>query len=324
MEWIEVTGRTVEDAKELALDRLGVVEDELEFEILDEPRAGLFGRIGRTEARIRARVKPLSREKPGDRRRRRPRQSKARREPASVPGSGETPKAPTNTGAAKGSSSARRDGGNGDEAGASSAAGGSGSGGGSRSRSRRRGGSGRGPARSGATAVAASGDDASVLEEEPIVENDVPVEEQAAAAADFTKGLIEAFGVPARVVTEVRDDAVHVEIEGEGLGLLVGPHGATLAALEEVIRAVVQRSTGGHSARVHVDVGGYRQRRREALAEFARGVAEQVKVEGVERSLEPMPPPDRKVVHDTIAEIDGVATTSQGEEPRRRVVIRPA
>src|SRR3954470_15007925 len=68
MDWIEVTARTVDDAKELALDRLGVVEDELEFEVLDEPRGGLFRR---SDARIRARVKPLSREKPVDRRRRR-------------------------------------------------------------------------------------------------------------------------------------------------------------------------------------------------------------------------------------------------------------
>src|SRR6185312_16244384 len=78
MEWIEVTGRTVEDAKELALDRLGVVEDELEYEVIDEPRAGLFGRIGRTEARIRARVKPLSREKPGES----SQSSRSKREPA--------------------------------------------------------------------------------------------------------------------------------------------------------------------------------------------------------------------------------------------------
>src|SRR3954452_20824501 len=70
MDWIEVTARSVDDAKELALDRLGVVEEELEIEVLDEPRKGMFG-IGRAEARIRARVKPLSREKPADRRRRR-------------------------------------------------------------------------------------------------------------------------------------------------------------------------------------------------------------------------------------------------------------
>ena len=70
MEWIEVSARTLDDARELALDRLGVVAEELEYEVIDEPRGGLFG-LGRTEARIRARVKPLSREKPADRRRRR-------------------------------------------------------------------------------------------------------------------------------------------------------------------------------------------------------------------------------------------------------------
>src|SRR6476661_4265061 len=70
MEWIEVSARSVEDARELALDRLGVVGDELEYEIIEEPRGGLFG-LGRTDARIRARVKPLSRETPPDRRRRR-------------------------------------------------------------------------------------------------------------------------------------------------------------------------------------------------------------------------------------------------------------
>ena len=69
MDWIEVTARSVDDAKELALDRLGVVEEELEYEILDEPKGGLFG-LGRADARIRARVKPLSRDKPTDRRRR--------------------------------------------------------------------------------------------------------------------------------------------------------------------------------------------------------------------------------------------------------------
>ena len=69
MDWIEVTARTVDDAKELALDRLGVVEDELEFEVVDEARKGLFG-IARGDARIRARVKPISREKPSDRKRR--------------------------------------------------------------------------------------------------------------------------------------------------------------------------------------------------------------------------------------------------------------
>src|SRR5260221_5248069 len=71
MEWIEVTGRTVEEAKERALDELGVHESELEFELIDDARSGFLGRIGRSDARIRARIKPLSREKPADKRRRR-------------------------------------------------------------------------------------------------------------------------------------------------------------------------------------------------------------------------------------------------------------
>ena len=87
---------------------------------------------------------------------------------------------------------------------------------------------------------------------------------------------------------------------------------------------MVQHGLSGRSARLRVDVGGYRERRREALAAFARQVADEVRETSLERALEPMNPPDRKVVHDTVAEIDGVETGSEGEEPRRRVVIRPA
>jgi spoIIIJ-associated protein len=126
------------------------------------------------------------------------------------------------------------------------------------------------------------------------------------------------------VEADVDEDEVLVRIDGEGLGVLVGPKGATLRALEELVRAVVQHVAGGHSARVHVDVSGYRERRRAALAAFAEKIAIEVRDTGVERALEPMTPPDRKVVHDAVGEIDGVVTGSEGEEPRRRVVIRPA
>ena len=105
--------------------------------------------------------------------------------------------------------------------------------------------------------------------------------------------------------------------------MLVGPKGVTLQALEEVVRAAAQHHAGGHSARVHVDVAGYRQRRRDALSEFARKIAAEVQASGEARSLEPMSAADRKVVHDAIADLDGLATSSEGEDPRRRVVIRP-
>ncbi len=153
-------------------------------------------------------------------------------------------------------------------------------------------------------------------------ESTVSVQSQAETAAQFTTGLVEAFGAQATVTEEIDDGAITVRIEGSDLGLLVGPRGVTLNAVEELVRAVVQRETGGHGARIHVDVAGYRARRREALAEFTRGLVEQVLETGEEKVLEPMQSPDRKVVHDTVAEIDGVDTSSEGEEPRRYVVIR--
>jgi spoIIIJ-associated protein len=111
---------------------------------------------------------------------------------------------------------------------------------------------------------------------------------------------------------------------GADLGLLIGPKGQTLQAVQELARSVLQRRAPGEAhARIRVDVGGYRERRREALARFVTDIAAQVKESGVKKALEPMSPPDRKVVHDTVNEIEGVTTISEGEEQRRRVVILP-
>jgi spoIIIJ-associated protein len=277
------------------------VEDELEFEVLQEPKSGILG-IGRSDARIRARVMPLSREKPADRRRR---SRSARSRDARKTRTGSTGRAEdrSTAGAARGGDATTS--------------------GGSAARSsrnrRRRSGSRAGGGGTGAVAIAATPEE----EAGTVEHSDVSVEEQAAAAKEFTSGLLEAFDVDAAVSTSVGEDLVEVEIEGSDLGLLVGPKGATLAAIEELVRAVVQHATSGQSARINVDVAGYRQRRREALAEFTRKLAQEVVSAGEQRALEPMSPPDRKVVHDTVAEIAGVSTVSEGEEPRRRVVIRP-
>ena len=155
-----------------------------------------------------------------------------------------------------------------------------------------------------------------------------PISHQLDHAADLANLL--APGAPrildlgARVGTVIDDDAVLVEVTGDNLGLLVGPRGATLTAIEELVRTVVQRQTDGHGARIHVDVAGYRAKRRDALEEFTRALAAEVVESGRPKRLEPMSASDRKVVHDTAAEIDGVATESEGEDPRRRVVLRPA
>ena len=287
MEWVETTGRTIEEALDAALDELGVDENDVEYEVLARPRGGLLGRFG-GEARIRARVKPISREKPGESRRRSRRGSRAEdRSPSRL-----------TVGA----------GGNGSQDSTGTRP--------SRNRRRRRRGDGGGR---GERPRQEQEQGATVDEQA-----DISVEEQVGQAVDFTRGLVEAFGAKAEVGSRLEDeDTVLVEVTGENLGLLVGPRGATLAAIEELVRTVVQRQTGGHGVRVHVDVAGYRAKRREALAEFARQLAERVRDEDEEQALEPMGASDRKVVHDVVAEMDGVSTVSEGEEPRRRVVIRP-
>ncbi len=286
MEWVETTGRTIAEALDAALDELGVHEDDVEYEVLAEPRGGLLGRFGGSEARIRARVRPVSREKPGERTRRNRRSGNDRARAGGPRQSGSANKSER---APSGRNENRR-GGRGGQRGRTPAA----------------------PASSEGATV--NGDHAGI---------DVPIEEQAQAAQAFASGLVSAFALGGQVETIVDgDDHILVDITGEDLGLLVGPKGATLSAIEELVRTVVQRQTDGHGVRINVDVGGYRAKRREALAQFTRQLAERVLESGRAQALEPMSASDRKVVHDVAAEIEGIATESEGEEPRRRVVLR--
>jgi spoIIIJ-associated protein len=150
-----------------------------------------------------------------------------------------------------------------------------------------------------------------------------PVDVQATSEAlrTFLEGVVEVFGLDAAVtVREVDPGVLEAAIDGEELGLLVGPKGQTVDALQELARSAVPHDGG---TRLRVDVAGYRERRREAPARYATGVAEEVLASGRPTSLEPMSAADRKVVHDTVNEIEGVRTTSEGEDPRRRVVVHP-
>jgi spoIIIJ-associated protein len=153
---------------------------------------------------------------------------------------------------------------------------------------------------------------------------DVPIGDQAEVAAEFLRGVLDRFDLEATVaIREIDEDTIEVVIDGDELGLLIGPKGATLSALQDLARTVVQRRTSARNGRLLVDVSGYRSRRREALERFAQTAADQVLASGSRAVLEPMSAADRKILHDTINGIDGVVTASEGEEPRRRVVILP-
>lgn len=143
-------------------------------------------------------------------------------------------------------------------------------------------------------------------------------------ARKFVQGVVDAFGLDGTASVRQDGDDLEVAVDGNDLGLLVGPRGTTLQALQELARVAAQRRLGDHDTRLRVDVGGYRERRKEALGRFAQQVAAQVVADGSAKRLEPMSSSDRKVIHDVLATFEGVVTRSEGDDPRRCVVIAPA
>ncbi|NDE20917.1 MAG: hypothetical protein EBZ98_04595 [Actinobacteria bacterium] len=119
-------------------------------------------------------------------------------------------------------------------------------------------------------------------------------------------------------------DDIEIAVNGDNLTMFVGARGATLTNLQDVTRVVSQRKLGDHDTRLRVDVGGYRQRRKDALGRFALKVANDVIESGTPRILEPMNSADRKIVHDTLANMEGIVTHSEGDDPFRRVVVSRA
>jgi spoIIIJ-associated protein len=325
VEWVEVAAKTVEEATESALDQLGVAVGDAEVIVLAEPKAGLFGRT-RGEARVRARVRPVG---PRPKRERRPRDrdrggnrnqgsSNAQRQGAPKPDGRAT---------ADGEVSSSG-GGSGERTGTGT----------SRSARRRRnrsqaaaGGSGPALAENGQSPSTTSSRSAEKNQQrstEPketvAMAEGMTLEEQGEVGRAFLAGLLSEYGMQATVETRLIDEeTVEIAARGDELGLLVGPRGSTLSALQDITRAVVQRQCPSRTDRILVDVAGYREKRSAALKRFSTQIAEEVIASGQEKALESMSPADRKAVHDAVNEIDGVATRSEGEDPNRYIVIAP-
>lgn len=124
-------------------------------------------------------------------------------------------------------------------------------------------------------------------------------------------------------VTQAADDEVSVEIHGGDAGRLIGKNGRTLAALEQIANAVINRRDDSN-VRINVDVGGYKRRRDDRLRGQAEKTADQVRKRGQAIELEPMSAAERRIIHITLAGDAGVTTESVGEGRDRRVVVRPA
>lgn len=159
-------------------------------------------------------------------------------------------------------------------------------------------------------------------EESGVTTPEVTIDDQAVLAKEFLEGLLGAFGLEGEVTTTIDKEFLLVDVKGEQTEALVGPKGSILQAIHELTRTVIQRKTF-RAPRMRLDIAGYNERRREALRIFAGQVAEKVLEGGGEVMLEPMNPADRKVLHDAVADIEGVRSFSEGEDPRRSVVISP-
>jgi len=304
MDWVETTGRTLEEAKRSALEQLGVGEPDAEIEVVAEPKIGLFGRV-KEEGRVRARVKPRYPRSKGDRRdRKRGRVLAGQNQSGGAGPTTEPADGAATTATAERAPETRpprpevptsRDDSPAPEH--------------------------RGRRAEGATSTTGTPAPKQTSFDHVNVGS---LQDQARIAEDFLNGLLSAMGATATISSTGKPDGIiEVAVNGEDIGALIGPKGTTLLALQEITRIVLQHHAPPSGYRVVVDVNGYRKRRQEALTRFTQQVAAEVVQTGTKRALEPMPAADRKVVHDAVGAIGGVTSISEGEEPNRRVVLVP-
>jgi spoIIIJ-associated protein len=283
MEWVEATGTTVDIAVEAAISELGLESaDQAQVEVIQQPKAGFLG-VGGRSAIVKVSRKPRKRNRRG------------RRGAKGEAGSGQKTKSSSGR---SNSRKAKKD---------------------KPSRSSKPQKPPKNTKKNGSPKERRAMDNNGTAEPK----KDKPessIEDQAKVAEEFLTGLIASFGLEGEVQTRIEDEVLYLDVVGEQTEALVGPKGATMYSVLELTRTTVQRRTFG-APRMRIDIAGYGVRRREALTIYTGKLVEQLAENGGEVMLEPMNAADRKVVHDAAGDIGGVRTYSEGDEPRRAVVI---
>ena len=320
MDYLERYGTDVDEAVRLALEELGLREDQVMVTVLEEPAKGFLG-MGSKLAKVRvekiedaqdvgedlsqadalaAAEKPQSKAMHDFRRKNRPQTQQ---------GGGQGGQGGSNTGSSEGRQRPRHDGGGG---------GGGGQGRGGRQQGRhdhdRKGG--RDFPRRGGHDIKI---DLSGVERvsEPI-ENLVPDPES--ESVKFLSDVLEKMGLNVNVEGFKNDECNYIEVKGQDSRVVIGKRGQTLDALQYLTNLVSNKNTEEYR-RVIIDVEGYRSRREKTLEQLAVKLAKKVLTTGRSARLEPMNPYERKVIHATLQNVNGITTSSEGEEPYRRVVI---
>lgn len=153
-----------------------------------------------------------------------------------------------------------------------------------------------------------------------VSESELEPDSRAFKAVAYLRTILKNFDCEAvEIKVAVREDCTHIMLEGEGLGVIIGHRGETLDALQYLI-GLAANGAGGYY-KVSLNIGDYRQRREQTLIALANKVSEQVLRTGRNRTLEPMNPYERRIIHTAVQAIDGVVSNSFGEGAGRRVVI---
>lgn len=167
---------------------------------------------------------------------------------------------------------------------------------------------------------------AAVKSEAPVVA-DVPVKEKTVGetskkAESYIRSILEGMGVSEIEISACEDDeGVEVQLNcGNDYGYVIGRRGETLDAIQYLTRLVINKGSDGYK-RVSINAGNYREKREETLRELAKKNASRVRKYGRNVTLDPMNPYERRIIHTTIQEIEGVDSHSVGSESDRRVVI---
>lgn len=150
--------------------------------------------------------------------------------------------------------------------------------------------------------------------------SEIPADSRAGKAVAYLNTILTGLGcTEIKIKVAEKENAALIELDGEGLGTVIGHRGETLDSIQYLTGLAA--NNGGGYYKVAINIGNYREKREEALKSLAKRVSAQVLKTGKSRSLEPMNPYERRIIHTAVQGIDGVVSNSFGEGASRRVVI---
>ena len=137
----------------------------------------------------------------------------------------------------------------------------------------------------------------------------------------FLRNILDNMGIKAEIRIKEENDILYIDLTGPKMGIIIGYRGETLDSLQYLCSLVVNKDHSVPYKKVVLDTESYRKKREETLVRVAEKTAYKVRKNGRPYRLEPMNPYERRIIHSTLQDNQFVYTYSDGDEPRRRVVV---